>query len=239
MPIAYDIGMHIGADTDYYLKKGYEVVAVEANPALCQQALARFGQEILDGRLKIYNLAIADQAGEMEFHVHNREAEWGTIIRPQSMEEWSSITVPCRPLSAIVTGEADLVKVDIEGADRMALDSLDAAGVFPGYISCRAHSVDVLCKLVCMGYTEFRLMNGKRARRRFRNHQIRTLAGETLPYAFGPQCSGPMGEDFADPWQNTEQIFSQWPVRGTLFGNGWYDVHARSKVGSRADRPGG
>ncbi|MEI6158831.1 MAG: hypothetical protein WCP77_03260, partial [Roseococcus sp.] len=138
-----------------------------------------------------------------------------------------AITVPCHPLSSIVTGDPDLVKVDIEGADRMALDSLDAAGVLPQYIACEAHTVDILCKLVCMGYQEFRLINGKSARKRFRSHRIRTLAGETIPFSFGPQCSGPFAEDFAEPWRNAEQIFCLWPTRATLFGSGWYDVHAR------------
>ena len=32
--LIFDIGMHIGQDTEFYLKKGFCVVAVEANPKL-------------------------------------------------------------------------------------------------------------------------------------------------------------------------------------------------------------
>ncbi len=33
--LIYDVGMHNGADTDYYLKKGAKVVSIEADPQLC------------------------------------------------------------------------------------------------------------------------------------------------------------------------------------------------------------
>jgi hypothetical protein len=34
--LIYDFGMHDGADTDYYLRKGFRVVAVEADPLLAR-----------------------------------------------------------------------------------------------------------------------------------------------------------------------------------------------------------
>lgn len=33
-----DLGMHVGDDTAYYLRRGFNVVAVEANPELCRLA---------------------------------------------------------------------------------------------------------------------------------------------------------------------------------------------------------
>jgi len=36
-PIIYDVGMNNGDDCEYYLTKGYRVVAVEANPALASE----------------------------------------------------------------------------------------------------------------------------------------------------------------------------------------------------------
>jgi spermidine synthase len=41
--LIYDIGMHDGSDSEFYLRKGYRVVAVEANPKLveaCRERLA-------------------------------------------------------------------------------------------------------------------------------------------------------------------------------------------------------
>ena len=38
--LIYDVGMHHGQDTDYYLKRGYRVIGFEANPdnaAVCRR----------------------------------------------------------------------------------------------------------------------------------------------------------------------------------------------------------
>ncbi|HKF56732.1 MAG TPA: hypothetical protein VKJ45_14845 [Blastocatellia bacterium] len=32
--LIYDVGPHLGEDTDFYLQKGFTVVAIKANPAL-------------------------------------------------------------------------------------------------------------------------------------------------------------------------------------------------------------
>jgi hypothetical protein len=39
--LIYDIGMHEGEDSKFYLLKGFRVVAVEADCALCEGAAAR------------------------------------------------------------------------------------------------------------------------------------------------------------------------------------------------------
>ena len=36
--LIFDIGMHIGQDTEFYLKKGFRVVAIEADPTLAEAA---------------------------------------------------------------------------------------------------------------------------------------------------------------------------------------------------------
>ena len=61
--LIYDLGMNNGDDTDFYLKRGFEVVAVEANPALCQQAEERFAEAIAAGKLTIVKAAIGDHDG--------------------------------------------------------------------------------------------------------------------------------------------------------------------------------
>lgn len=48
--LIYDVGLHRGEDTDYYLQKGFRVVAVEANPQLVDECTARFAREIADGK---------------------------------------------------------------------------------------------------------------------------------------------------------------------------------------------
>ena len=40
-----DVGMHDGKDSEYYARRGYSVVAFEANPQICRVAQGAF-QEI-------------------------------------------------------------------------------------------------------------------------------------------------------------------------------------------------
>ncbi len=44
--LIYDLGSHNGQDSEFYLKKGFIVVAVEANPTLCDGLKLRFSREI-------------------------------------------------------------------------------------------------------------------------------------------------------------------------------------------------
>ena len=57
----YDVGMHNGDDTAYYLAKGAHVVAIEANPDLCALAEERFKKEIGQKFLEILNCAVSDR----------------------------------------------------------------------------------------------------------------------------------------------------------------------------------
>jgi hypothetical protein len=56
--LVYDVGMHEGEDTAYYLKKGFHVVAFEANPELIARNKRRFAPEMVSGRLVIVEGAI-------------------------------------------------------------------------------------------------------------------------------------------------------------------------------------
>lgn len=228
MPVAYDIGMHNGDDTDYYLRKGYDVVAVEANPDLCRQVAERFATEVRSGRLKIMNVAISDSAGELDFYFHNRESEWGTIVRPQDLTDWTKASVKTLPITEIVDRNCDIdfIKIDIEGADLLALNSLDKAGLRPRSISCEAHNITILCKLILMGYRRFRLVNGKLARKNFRKHRITTLDGQRLKFGFSKNSSGPFGVDLPGDWYSADQIMHLWTGRALMYGPGWFDVHA-------------
>ena len=38
----FDLGMNNGDDTELYLRSGYKVVAVEANPILCASVAEKF-----------------------------------------------------------------------------------------------------------------------------------------------------------------------------------------------------
>src|SRR6185436_16484350 len=77
--LVFDLGMNNGDDTAYYLRRGYDVVSVEANPALCDQARRRFAAAIGEGRLQIVHAALSDQEGEATFHINLDNDHWSSL----------------------------------------------------------------------------------------------------------------------------------------------------------------
>ena len=55
-----DLGMNDGSDTFFYLKKGFNVIALEANPELADQASRRFARFINSNTLRILKHGITD-----------------------------------------------------------------------------------------------------------------------------------------------------------------------------------
>ncbi|HRP12604.1 MAG TPA: hypothetical protein PLK37_16385 [Terricaulis sp.] len=68
--LIFDIGMHVGQDSDFYLRKGFNVVAVEANPLLAAAGEKRFAQALRERRLTLLNIGVGEQRGRAEFHVN-------------------------------------------------------------------------------------------------------------------------------------------------------------------------
>ena len=68
--LIYDVGLHNGTDTAYYLHKGFRVVAIDANPVLVAAAQDRFRAEIANGRLMVLNIGIAEKQGVLSFWVN-------------------------------------------------------------------------------------------------------------------------------------------------------------------------
>jgi FkbM family methyltransferase len=78
--LIFDVGCNNRQDSDFYLKKGFRVVAVEANPALCEGLRERFAVEIAQGRFTLVCEAIAEEEGEVEFYVNEKENIRSTIM---------------------------------------------------------------------------------------------------------------------------------------------------------------
>jgi FkbM family methyltransferase len=226
--VIYDIGMHDGSDTDYYLAKGYRVVAVEANPLLCAEAEEKFASAVAEGRLRILNVAVAETAGSATFYVKRERAPQSSLRRPADITGWKEITVTTMPLADIIERNTEIafVKIDVERMDVVALDSLTKEGIRPKLISAEAHSFEVLLKLYSMGYTHFRLVPGSSGRRHYGTQQIKRKDGTPITYTFLPGSCGPFGEDLREPWTNISRAAYIWFGRATLLGNEAYDFHA-------------
>jgi FkbM family methyltransferase len=67
--LIYDVGMNNGEDTAYYLRRGFRVVAIEADTRLAKCAAERFRAQISSGQLRILNIGIAAEEGELPFWI--------------------------------------------------------------------------------------------------------------------------------------------------------------------------
>jgi FkbM family methyltransferase len=162
--LVFDIGLHNGEDTAYYLARGYDVVAVEANPDFCAEAQKRFADELAAGRLIIRNIGIAEQEGELTFWVSER-SYWSSFDKALATRGGvlaSPIKVRTTRFSDLVNqyGQALYIKIDIEGKDTECVNDLESCKLLPHYISFEAHplAADDITLLAKLGYSGFKLI---------------------------------------------------------------------------------
>ena len=62
-----------------YLKKGFRVVAVEADPELCKAAATQFAKAIDTAQLMVVNKALALDPGSVTFYRNLDKSIWGTL----------------------------------------------------------------------------------------------------------------------------------------------------------------
>jgi FkbM family methyltransferase len=167
--LVYDVGMHVGEDTAYYLERGYRVVAVEANPRLIEDARARFAQAIEEGGLDLVHAVVAERAATaLTFHL-SRRTIWSSLDRELAERDGlydGAVEVPSVTLAQLMSerGAPLYCKIDIEGADLAALRSLDGAPYLPRFISVESGGPDsaglaTLDALRELGYGRFKLVD--------------------------------------------------------------------------------
>jgi FkbM family methyltransferase len=158
--LIYDVGMHNGDDTAYYLNRGYNVVAVEADPDLAEDGRKRFASEIAAGRLHIENCAISEEAGEADFFICESKRIWNSFDRASASREGRTcraVKVPTRPLHDLLAehGVPYYLKLDIEGVDPVAARDLPTNDL-PSYVSMEIGSVEDFFLLRGKGYGQFK-----------------------------------------------------------------------------------
>ena len=214
-PLVYDVGAHLGEDTDFYLKLGYRVVAVEANPELAAMFRNRFSGAIADGRLRIVAKAVAEVAGTVTFYMNSRKGVWGTV-NPEWAERNARVGAPSLPIAVAsipfetILGEHGVphyLKVDIEGSDLLCIQALKSFEPRPRYVSIEAHIGDwrrllaEFAALEDLGYDRFQIVR----QGRHRSRTFRSLTGEAFDFFFNEDSSGPFGDDLEGAWLTCNQ----------------------------------
>jgi FkbM family methyltransferase len=170
--LIYDVGAHRGEDARFYLAKGFDVVAVEANPVLAAELRQRFASFIESGRLTIVEVAISRQSGHEDFFINEQNSAWGTAspIWMKRNEQLGTASSQIR-VSATTFGELlDLygvpyyLKIDIEGADTLCLEALtpERRPVFVSIESNKTAWLELVREFDLLqdaGYTKFKVVS--------------------------------------------------------------------------------
>ena len=216
--LIFDLGMNNGDDTDYYLKLGYDVVALEANPALCARASERFADAVEQGRLTIVHAAIWEHSGKTSFLVNLDNDHWSSIDPDWAGRDDSTcerITVQCVTLPELFArfGVPYYLKIDVEGVDHVVLDQLRGGPLLPACVSvedCR-FGFDYMETLAACGYDGFKLLDQS---------------------TFPAGASGPLGRDIEGDWLSYNDMVEHYATtvrdrEGNRLAprTRWWDIH--------------
>lgn len=238
--LVYDVGLHTGEDTQYYLKIGYQVIAFEANPTCIEYCKNKFSEEIRSGQLLIVAGAIAapSEAGKVKFFVNSTIPVWSTanpawvarnVAAGTESVEIEVDRVDMREIFAR-HGMPHFLKIDIEGADNEVLDALGHFQERPEFLSVEVNTIELakarrdLRTLDRLGYRQFQLapqwpIAGSRVSRN-------TLSGEPFEHVFVEGASGPFGDDLAGVWIDRDAVLT------AVTSETWQDVHATLSPGA-------
>lgn len=120
-----DIGANRGAFIYWFLKVGAKVNAFEPNPAQSRILRMRFGGALSDGRLRLFDTALSDSAGEAVLHIPVGFSPLASIDgNAVSAVEgpMQEVRVPLARLDDCVGNQdVSFVKLDVEGHEAKVL----------------------------------------------------------------------------------------------------------------------
>lgn len=254
-PLVLDVGMGLGGDARYYLKQGFRVVAVEANP-LAVDAVIADSQTVPfleTGQFTVLNAAVAaydSTEPRVAFFVYPRRPEQSKALPEVALDggkEVSVRTVRCADLLRVY-GQAVYMKVDVETNTIDCLESLHheaetrrAAGALfapPRFISLEVEASSLVTRmhksLLGLGYTSYKACR-----------QFVYSPGPCEQSAYDaevPGCgSGPFGEEAVDylsgtSWRSLHNLPNDTGFLNEFSGGlDWFDIHAKLPDGAAVE----
>ena len=249
--LIYDIGMHRGEDTEFYLSRGHRVVGVEANPTLVAGLRAKFASEIASGQLQLVDKAIAATAGHVQFAINDQFSIWGSIsetfIERNAGFGTSSryVQVESVPMDAVLQqyGVPYYMKIDIEGMDILAVKALHSVAQRPKYLSIESavtspntgikEAFDELAHLWVLGYRQFKYVD--QVGLQTLKAQL-SVEGTPVTWQYRQESSGPFGEESPGRWLSIGATLARMAMLSAYWhtiGQGRYSKTLPSKIGRK------
>ena len=233
-----DLGMNDGSDTFFYLKKGFNVIALEANPELADQASRRFARFISSNTLRILKHGITDVTSDpLDFFVNHTRSEWSSFIKEigsRGERGYSVKKIEMLPIADLFSrfGTPYYLKIDVEGYDQRIIDALNSLPYRPRFVSAEESGVKMIDSLYRLGASAFKLVDQT-------GHPSISLPNPPLEGRFSRHyfvagSSGPFGEETPGNWIPYKMVRELYLAKyrsedGTWVSTskGWFDIHAK------------
>lgn len=243
--LIFDLGFHNGDDTLFYLKTGFNVVAVEANTFLVENAIKKFKDYINNKKLVLINKAISNHTGKINFYIHPTKSDWSSTQQKMAESDGSKAQVICVDTIILTDlckeyGVPYYLKTDIEGEDICVAKELFSLRDKPEYVSfeiSKTSFAGIFSWLFCSGYKKYQLVN--QMNNPYRNIRQTELVSdeEKVPFKFTEYSSGFFGKQLpAEKWLDYEEALSRYVkyrelklVDNQELALGWLDLHAKLK----------
>lgn len=221
--LIFDLGLHKGEDTEYYLKRGFKVIAVEADEELVKRNERYFSNYIKNESLVIVHGAIHDSNTEViTFYKNTKKTVWGTVVKSWA-ERNATLGADSIEVSVKVVNLEKLfekygipyyLKIDIEGMDLIALKSLFKCKSRPKYISIESEKVDFKNLIEefdvfeRLGYDSFTLVQQSDVTKQ--RVPANSTEGKVIGFSFKAGSSGLFGSDLNENWLSKDQAIDRY-----------------------------
>lgn len=225
--LIFDIGFHKCEDIDYYLSLGYNVIGIDADFSNVENAANQYINQINSGQLILEHCAITKPEETIVDFYKCEHSIWSSLNKKIATRNGLSCTVDSitgKPLSYFIKKYEVpyYCKIDIEGYDTIALQSLEKMDLLPKYISVETECIgdrdtlieseitETLVQLHKLGYNKFKLIDQETLKElkpgvKFYGTSCYSLdarkrLSEKLNYPFRKGTSGPLSEFLSPKW---------------------------------------
>ncbi|MDZ8109826.1 MAG: FkbM family methyltransferase [Nostoc sp. DedQUE12a] len=214
-----DVGVHTGQDTEFYLKKGFRVVGIEADPQIYKSVKERLNHYIENGQLTLLNIAVSTKDEPVTFYTNSDRSFWGTTSLDRVKNKEITFSTPfvemtvegCRFEKILEQfGIPYYLKVDIEGTEILCVQALRQFESKPKFISIESTKtswnalLNEFAVFKELGYQKFKAINQAEV-----PNQVcpsPALEGQYIPYQFEYGASGLFGEETPGNWLSESEI---------------------------------
>jgi FkbM family methyltransferase len=237
--LIFDLGLHKGFDAEFYLKKGFRVVGLEAVPELARasaERLAPYGDHFA-----LVNKALYDVPNShVSFFTVPNKDDWGSLdinVAQKGVESTVEITVPTIDLTTLFDtyGVPHYIKCDMEGGDIIFRQQLLAETRRPRFVSLEMNDGREGEIMAACGYDVAQIVN--QWMHAFKSPPQPAREGRYVPATFNGETSGLFGRELPpNKWRpigEVDAIYRRWKELRFIddeLAPGWVDLHVARKA---------